>query len=203
MLAEYFVRSSPTFQFDGMGDTLELVESGGVSTGVVSPEIEDVSPAEGWVFTLSFDSRHPGYGDRSGQTLAQVITPHLAVVTVIEGEVVSAIMDGRWDMIEQEMMYNEDAARETAESFVRNSPTFAFDGMPETLELVETLYPDIENAWGFVFSFDSRHAGYGDRTGQALAQVITPHEAHVTVENGEVVSAIMDEQWDMLAQEMV
>lgn len=98
---------------------------------------------------------------------------------------------------------NEEMSREIAEEFVRNSPTFAFDGMPETLELVETLYPDIEGAWGFVYRFESRHAGYGDRTGQALAQVITPHEAHTTVEHGEVVSALMDEKWDMLAQEMV
>ncbi|MFW6151091.1 MAG: hypothetical protein ACOC6A_06115 [Chloroflexota bacterium] len=98
---------------------------------------------------------------------------------------------------------NEEMSREIAEEFVRNSPTFAFDGMPETLELVETLYPDIEGAWGFVYRFESRHAGYGDRTGQALAQVITPHEAHITVERGEVISALMDEKWDMLAQEML
>ena len=106
-------------------------------------------------------------------------------------------------MIEQEMTINEEGARQIAENFVRNSPTFAFDGIPETLELVETLYPDIENAWGFVFQFESRHAGYGDRTGENLAQVITPHEAHVTVQDGEVMSALMDEKWDMLVQEMV
>ena len=55
----------------------------------------------------------------------------------------------------------------------------------------------------FVYRFDSRQAGYGDRTGQMLAQVITPHEAYVTVENNVVVSAIMDAKWDMLAQSML
>ncbi len=202
-LAEEFVRNSPTFVFDGIEETLELVETAGVATGTVSPEIDEVSPVEGWAFTFSFESRHAGYGDRTGQMLAQVITPHLAVVTVQVGEVTSAVMDGRWDMVKQEMIINEEGSQQIAESFVRNSPTFVFDGIPETLELVETLYPDIENAWGFVYRFESRHAGYGDRTGENLAQVITPHEAHITVQDGEVRSALMDEQWDMLAQEML
>ncbi|MFW6056028.1 MAG: hypothetical protein ACOC9B_01780 [Chloroflexota bacterium] len=202
-IAEEFVRNSPTFVFDGIENTLELVDTAGMATGTVSPEIDEVSPVEGWAFTFSFESRHAGYGDRTGQMLAQVITPHLAVITVQEGEVTSAVMDGRWDMIQQEMSINEEGAQEIAENFVRNSPTFAFDGMPETLELMETLYPDIENAWGFVFQFESRHAGYGDRTGENLPQVITFHEAHITVQDGEVISALMDEKWDMLAQESI
>ncbi len=97
----------------------------------------------------------------------------------------------------------EEEARQEAEEFVRNSATFTFDGMEETLELTETLYPDKENAWQFVFSFDSRHAGYGDRIGQMLAQVITPHEAVVTFENGRIVNAVMDGVWDMISQETI
>jgi hypothetical protein len=99
--------------------------------------------------------------------------------------------------------YTEEANREIAEEFVQKSPTFIYDGMEESLELVETLYPDIENAWTFVYRFESRHAGYGDRTGQMLAQVITPHEAVITVEQGEIKSAIMDEKWDMINQKML
>jgi hypothetical protein len=97
----------------------------------------------------------------------------------------------------------EEEARHLAENFAKNSPTFKFDGIEDTLQLVETLYPDIENAWQFVFHFESRHAGYGDRTGQILLQVITPHEAIITVEEGQVVSAIMDEKWDMINQRML
>jgi len=102
-----------------------------------------------------------------------------------------------------EARYTGEQARRTAEEFVRNSATFQFDGIGDSLELVETLYPDMEYAWQFVFRFESRHAGYGDRTGQMLAQVITPHEAVITVERGEVINAIMDEKWDMMAQEML
>ncbi len=96
--------------------------------------------------------------------------------------------------------FTEEQARQKAEEFVRNSPTFTFDGMEETLVLTETLYPDIPNAWQFVYDFDSRQSGYGDREGQMLLQVITPHEAVVTVENGEITAALMDGQWDMLRQ---
>jgi hypothetical protein len=51
------------------------------------------------------------------------------------------------------------------------------------------------------FEFDSSHAGYGDRTGLTLAEVITPHQAVVTVEQGEVTDAVLDGEWDMLSQE--
>ncbi len=99
--------------------------------------------------------------------------------------------------------YTEEASREMAREFVQNSPTFAYDGIAGSLELAETLYPDMEGSWVFVYRFESRHAGYGDRTGQVLAQVITPHEAVITVEQGGIKSAIMDGKWNMLNQKML
>lgn len=92
-------------------------------------------------------------------------------------------------------------ARQLAEDFVRGSATFEFDGMGDTLELTETLEISEPDSWTFGFEFDSRHAGFGDRTGMVLAQVITHHEAMVTVTGGEVVHAVLDGEWDMLAQE--
>ena len=52
----------------------------------------------------------------------------------------------------------EETARQMAEDFVRNSPTFTFDSIEDTSELVETLYPDIEYAGIFVFHLKSRKA---------------------------------------------
>ncbi len=69
--------------------------------------------------------------------------------------------------------------------------------------MTDTQTAGCPSCWEFTFEFDSRHAGYGDRTGQVLAQVITPHRAVVTVEEGEVTSAVMDGKWDMLRQEMI
>lgn len=95
---------------------------------------------------------------------------------------------------------------ERAREFLKKSPTFRYDSIEETLEHVETLYPDpIDRPypWEFVFTFKCRHAGYGDRTGQTLLEVITPHTAHILLQEGSVVSAVMDGKWDMIAQEMI
>jgi heat shock protein HslJ len=94
-------------------------------------------------------------------------------------------------------------SRDIAEEFVKNSPTFAYDGIEETLELTKTLTARCPFCWVFTFEFDSRHAGYGNREGESLAQVITHHQAVITVDKGEVVSAIMDAKWDMLRQAFI
>ena len=191
-LAMQFVSGSPTYLSSGMSVTLQRIESR-----------QDSWPYS-WTFVFQFDSRNSGYGDTAGQVVLPVITPHRAVVTVAAMEVVEAVMDDRWDMLAQAFLDAGEAdARRVAEEFVRNSPTFVFDGIPATLDVGETLYPDLENTWTFVIRFESAHAGYGDRTGQMVAEVITPHEAHITVANGEVVSALMDGKWDMLAQRLV
>lgn len=99
-------------------------------------------------------------------------------------------------------MTKEESQR-VAEEFLKNSQTFVFDGMDDTLNLVDTLTARCPYCWAFIFEFDSRHAGYGDRTGQMLAQVITPHRAVISVEQLVVVSAVLDERWNMLSQEMI
>jgi hypothetical protein len=96
----------------------------------------------------------------------------------------------------------EKPSEATARNFVRNCPTFTFDGMEDTLMLVSTEKLS-DASWKFTYQFQSRHAGYGDRTGEVLAQVITPHEAVITLENGEVKSAVMDGRWDMITQKML
>ena len=96
---------------------------------------------------------------------------------------------------------SEEESREIAEEFVEDSPTFVFDGIEDSLVLTDTLTLQGPYCWQFVFEFDSSHAGYGDRTGLTLAEVITPHQAVVTVEQGEVTDAVLDGEWDMLSQE--
>lgn len=106
--------------------------------------------------------------------------------------------------IGEENGMTEKKSREIAREFVETSPTYAYDGMD--LQHKETLYPDIaecEHCYTFVFTFTSRHGGYGDRSGKMVTQVLTPHEAHITIENGEITSAILDEKWDMLKQKMI
>ena len=95
---------------------------------------------------------------------------------------------------------SEEESLKIAQQFLKNSPTYKFDGIEETLIHEETLTLRCPYCWQFIFTFDSRQAGYGDRTGKMLAQVITPHTARITVEQGEVTYAVLDDEWDMLQQ---
>jgi hypothetical protein len=98
---------------------------------------------------------------------------------------------------------SEETSLEIALEFVKNSPTFLYDGMEDSLIHEETLYPRCPYCWQFIFSFDSRNGGYGDREGQAVDTVITPHRAVISVVKGRIVSAILDEKWDILTQQEV
>jgi hypothetical protein len=89
-IAKQFVIEAPTFKFDGILDTITVLDV----------QILESYPVQ-YVVTITFDSKHAGYGDRTGQQLAQVITPHHAVIKVVTGEVVSAILDGQWNELDQ------------------------------------------------------------------------------------------------------
>ncbi len=88
-----------------------------------------------------------------------------------------------------------------ARKFVENSPTYRFDGYGITHK--ETVQMRCPYCWRFVFGFTSSHAGYGNRTGKMLAQVITPHSAEISVFRGRVTSAILDGKWDMIKQKFL
>ena len=51
-----FVKNDTTFKFDGIGTTLELVETTSLSRCPFC-----------WAFTYEFDSANAGYGDRTGR----------------------------------------------------------------------------------------------------------------------------------------
>jgi len=100
--------------------------------------------------------------------------------------------------------YTEEGAVAVAVHFLKNSPTYRFDGIPETLQVVDVkILESLPVQYVITIAFDSRHAGYGDRTGQILAQVITPHEIVITVVEGKVIRAVIDDRWDELNQREV
>jgi hypothetical protein len=189
--AREFLKNSATYKFDGIVESLKLADT----LTLLCPSC--------WTFVYEFDSRHSGYGDRTGQVLAQVITPHEAAITVIEGEVTDAKLDGRWDMVFQMMMATEEESLKLAEEFLKNSPTFQFDGIEGSIKHVETLEAFCPYCWGFVFEFECANAGYGDRSGLEVAPVITSHEAHISVSQGKVDGGTIDGVWDMIAQQEV
>jgi hypothetical protein len=107
LVAENFIKSDATFKFDGLEDTFSLrVEHANTLPDIVGPKTMGMALAfaipagnNEYTFKAKFDSRHSGYGDRTGKILAQVITPHVAEVIVENCQVKSAIMDGKLDML--------------------------------------------------------------------------------------------------------
>ena len=98
---------------------------------------------------------------------------------------------------------SQEESQEIARQYVINEPTFVFDGMGETLALVNTTTLKCPYCWEFAYQFDCRQAGYGNRTGLMVAQVITPHTARIVVQEGNVTSAVMDGSWDMMGQKRI
>ena len=87
LAAEHFLRQEATFSYDGIDGSLILMS---------------ISRAgEQQVFNFRFECLHGGYGNRADRMVTQAITPHQAVIMVKGGRVVSALMDGRWDMLAQ------------------------------------------------------------------------------------------------------
>jgi len=97
----------------------------------------------------------------------------------------------------------QETSQKVAEDFVMHSPTFVFDGIEDTLKLTESVTLRCPYCWQFTYEFDSAHAGYGDRTDQMLAEVITHHVAVITIDHMDITRALMDEKWDMLQQKMI
>ena len=86
--------------------------------------------------------------------------------------------------------------------FVKNSSTSKFDGIQNSLSFTKTDYCPISSCRTIEYTvkFQSAHPGFGDRSGQVLAPVITDHTAKVYYDqdNNNVFSANCDNTWDML-----
>lgn len=93
-------------------------------------------------------------------------------------------------------------SQQIARNFVKKSPTFVFDGISSSLFLKKTIAENCVNCWTVIFDFKCKNAGYGDRSGQPLTPSFTSHIAAITVENYDVVTAVLDDRWDMLTQQM-
>lgn len=104
------------------------------------------------------------------------------------------------NLVENEIDKAMEKSRETAEAWVeKNSPTYTFDGFDlRYLESKELSCPD---CYEHIFFFKSKQAGFGDRAGQILAQVITPHQIAVQVEGGKITSAIIDSSFNEISGE--
>ena len=156
----------------------------------MSTEASKVSPDGGTIGNSKVTWIEPPHFYKAGMIIVLYVGSH-STITGVLNDVIGPQFSGREDTM------SNDKTDEIAKNFIINAPTFKFDGMPESLNITSIIvlqsYPP---QYMITITFESRHAGYGDRTGQALAQVITKHTAIVRVVQGKVTSAVTDNQWD-------
>jgi hypothetical protein len=120
----------------------------------------------------------------------------------VDLETVFPLIERGW--AKKETTDTSSPAFDVAQRFLESSHTFAFDGIKEgsgfSLLSYSDEYPPTYLLQG---QFSSEHAGYGDRTGQVLAQMITPHEIIVKVRGPVVLYAVIDNQWDEINQQFI
>ncbi|MFH1774098.1 MAG: hypothetical protein ABH874_03965, partial [Methanobacteriota archaeon] len=105
--------------------------------------------------------------------------------------IVGVLAVGCIQLPEISRLYTKEKAVETAKEFLANAPTYKWDG--ENMVVADVLTLRCPYCWSVVIEFQSRHGGYGDRTGKIVTQVITPHTARIVVREGKVISAVLDE----------
>jgi len=122
----------------------------------------------------------------------------IALIIVLLGLVIWLSITCRQDGCKENetlQVCGQDEAKEIARQWtVASSPTYKFDGYDLKFKSVGLL--KCPYCYQFDFSFKSTHAGYGDRTGQNLLQVITAHVISVTVNQGKVTEAVTDDAFD-------
>jgi hypothetical protein len=192
--ATRFLSEAPTYSWDGVDGSIRVLDSYKTQT-----------PDAVWAVVIEFTCAHAGYGDRSGQMVATVVTDHVITVIVEDGSVVEAVIDDVWDELRHTTPIHDDTtpmeAEELAIEFIESSPTFSFDGVPGSIEIIDVVAAESYPVQYFItVAFECSHAGYGDRTGQVFAQVITRHVMRLNISDGQVLSAVIDGKWDELNQ---
>ena len=98
--------------------------------------------------------------------------------------------------------YGSAESQKIAEEWILdNSPTYRFDGFD--LKIADSETGRCFSCFEFTFSFQSRQAGYGNREGQILAQVITSHTMVVAVRQVQVIKVVTDQKYDEMKREFL
>lgn len=92
--ANRFIRSSPTFETNGIEDTLKLII---MSIDKSTPPVVSIQAI--------FDSPSPGYGDKSTINSQPQLTHHIMSITISNtNKVTQATIDRQWDELHQKLI---------------------------------------------------------------------------------------------------
>jgi len=99
-------------------------------------------------------------------------------------------------------MPDEKQLKVLAENWVREAPTYRYDGLD--LQFVSYVQQESDPVRHVLtYRFTGSHAGYGNRSDMVSAQVITGHTIQVTILDRTVESAVIDGRWDEKGQFLI
>ena len=114
------------------------------------------------------------------QSFVHLLIAMMAIISLV----VMACSSGSTAEEDETRGFSEQDSQQIALDYLKKSPTYTFDGIDGSIELIATETLRCRQCWTFVYRLECAQPGYGDRTGQILAQVITPHTARITVQEG-------------------
>jgi len=104
--------------------------------------------------------------------------------------------------VEKEL--SEEESQRIAFNYLLHSPTFKKrNGKEDSLKLLSTTTLNQPFSWQFDYEFECGIDGYGWRQPEPTPISIIPHIAKIVVQGGEVISAVLDDKWNMLQQRMM
>lgn len=92
--------------------------------------------------------------------------------------------------------------QEFVSDWIQQAPTYAYDG--QNLDLQEHIVMESYPAQHVLtYTFTSSSAGYGNRSDEVTAQVMTDHVIVVRATDGEITSAVIDDIYNERTQDLV
>ena len=95
--------------------------------------------------------------------------------------------------------WSQEESEEIATRRLQSGPTFASRGIKDSLRLLVTIPLDHPFSWQFDYEFQCQYPGYGRLGSEPTPAIITPHKAQIVVQEGKVIYAMLDEEWDVLS----
>jgi hypothetical protein len=97
----------------------------------------------------------------------------------------------------------QDQAISLTEQFIKNTPTYVYDGIAGSIKKMTETSAENGMAWQLSYIFKCKHPGYGDRSDQVLAEQVTEHSVQVTIRGCRIVTAVSDKNYDMLVNKQI
>ena len=103
----------------------------------------------------------------------------------------------------QTVTCKQEQAVAQAEQFVKNTPTYTFDGVADSIKKMKVETADNGQTWQLTYTFKCKHPGHGDRSNQLLAEEVTEHSVQFTIQNCRLVTAVCDKTYDLLTNKQL